>query len=585
MAKTIKGGNQSYIVDDSKITFVLAKNAFQYYGDQDIELPIPPEDPEEPLNFSLGFGYGILEDITSGSDFKGNTYNIDGKLTGLFGGIATYGDGTRINLGKTADVNAQLGIGIGSISDISDLSGLSFGTIFAAGDKAKITIANGAEVGGLIGVTVTGKGSSVTNSGEMDNALVGIMAGSFNLTSPEPPLGDAALTTTKLTNNGSIEAGVGIVGLNTDNQTLTNGKNGEIEGLLGMLGGLLPIGEMPEEFGKLKMQNSGDIIAAVGMLGIVSPNMTLTNAKGAEILAGAIGIGALTMSSEVFPEGTDFSVKIVNAGTITVTLGFDLDNLPDELGGILPGLMPAAILGGAGEETVVNTGKIDGAIVLGDGDDILTNLGGQIKGDILLGAGNDVFDNSAKVTGNILLGEGDDLLDNAGGSIKGTIYGGLGDDTLVVGKATDVLVELADEGTDTVKSAFTYALADNVENLVLTGKKDIDGTGNGLDNILTGNKGDNVLAGGVGTDILTGGGGADTFVFATGDGSDTITDFTSAQHDRIDVSDWTGIVDFTSIQANATAVDGDVVITVGVDVLVIADHLVENLSAADFIFA
>jgi hypothetical protein len=564
MAKTIKGGNKSYIVDDSKTTFVLAEHAFQYYGDQNIELPEVPEDPEEPLNFSLGFGYGILEDITSGSDFKGNTYNIDGKLTGLFGGIATYGDGTRINLGKTADVNAQLGIGIGSITDISDLSGLSFGTIFAAGDAAKITVAKGAEIGGLFGITVTGRGSSVTNSGEMDNALVGIMAGSFNLTSPEPLLPEAALTTTKLTNKGSIEAGVGIVGIGMDNQILTNGKTGEIEGLVGMVGGLLPTGEAPEEFGKLKMQNSGDIIAAVGMLGIFSPNMTLTNAKGAEILAGAIGIGALTMSSEGAPEEMDFSVKITNAGTITVTLGFDLADLPDELGGIIAGLMPAAILGGAGEETVVNTGKINGAIVLGAGDDSLTNLGGQIKGDLLLG-------------------EGDDLLDNAGGSIKGTIYGGMGDDTLIAGKATDKLVESADYidvdnggaivsfGIDTVKSAFTYTLTDNVENLVLTGKGDIDGTGNDLANTLTGNKGNNVL---------TGGAGIDTFVFGATGGKDTIADFTLID-DILDISGWTGMTDLAALKLHATQTGDDVVIKSGADVLILADHVLADLDSVD----
>ncbi|MBL0375260.1 hypothetical protein JJB09_24910 [Rhizobium sp. KVB221] len=38
---------------------------------------------------------------------------------------------------------------------------------------------------------------------------------------------------------------------------------------------------------------------------------------------------------------------------------------------------------------------------------------------------------------------------------------------MTVGKATDVLVELIDEGTDIVKSAFKYTLTNYVENLVL----------------------------------------------------------------------------------------------------------------------
>jgi hypothetical protein len=552
---TIKGGTKSYVVDDSKNTYTLAKNAFLHYGGE-FEIPVIPDDPEEPVSLDLSLGYGICEDLTSGSDFKNNTYKIDGKLTGLFGGIATYGDGSKIAIGKTADVNAQLGIGISGITDMSDLSGLTFGTIFAGGDNARITIAKGAEIGGLFGVTVTGKGSSVTNSGEMDNALVGMMAGSFNLTGSES-FGKVASTATKLTNNGSIEAGVGMVGFTSDDVVLTNGKKGEIEGLVGMIGGAIPTGEVedPSDIGAVKMQNSGDIIAAVGMLGIYSLDMTLTNAKGAEIIAGAIGMATMTMSMEGAPEGFVSSVKITNAGTIRTTIGFDLDDLPEELGGGLGGLMPAAILGFMGEETVLNTGKIYGHVVLGEGDDKFTMKAGLLQGDTLLGGGADTFA-------------------FAGGQIKGKIYGGDGDDTYIITKALPKIVELADQGEDTVKSAVSYKLGDNLDNLTLTGKADVNGTGNELANELTGNSGNNTL---------TGGDGLDTFFFSTKGGKDTISDFTVAD-DILDLSGWKGVTE-TFFDSHVKQKGDDVWITLDKDTLVIADHTIADLDLANITFA
>jgi len=57
--------------------------------------------------------------------------------------------------------------------------------------------------------------------------------------------------------------------------------------------------------------------------------------------------------------------------------------------------------------------------------------------------------------------------------------------------------------------------------------------GNGTDfllgsagnDLLNGDNGNDTLRGGLGSDILTGGNGTDIFVFASGEGIDTITDF------------------------------------------------------------
>jgi hypothetical protein len=170
--------------------------------------------------------------------------------------------------------------------------------------------------------------------------------------------------------------------------------------------------------------------------------------------------------------------------------------------------------------------------------------------------------------GGIDAGAGNDTLDGGGGA--DSMVGGGGNDTYIVDDPGDVVTEVAGGGKDTVKSSIGYTLADQVENLVLTGSDGISGAGNGLDNRITGNAGANKiegmdgndsLIGGGGIDQLYGDGGSDTFVFDTGDSgkthraADTIFDFTKGDH--IDLTGWdanskkAGIQAFTFIGADA----------------------------------
>ena len=158
---------------------------------------------------------------------------------------------------------------------------------------------------------------------------------------------------------------------------------------------------------------------------------------------------------------------------------------------------------------------------------------------------------------NILKGnDGNDTLNGSLGI--DTLEGGVGDDTYVIDNSGDVITELANSGLDTAKSFVTYTLANNVENLVLLGSADLQGTGNTLNNLITanngnnkldGSSGDDILIGGAGNDILKGGIandrligglGADQFSYNSGVafsgadfGSDRIVDFSRTEGDKI----------------------------------------------------
>ncbi|VVS96417.1 Cadherin [Sphingomonas sp. EC-HK361] len=121
---------------------------------------------------------------------------------------------------------------------------------------------------------------------------------------------------------------------------------------------------------------------------------------------------------------------------------------------------------------------------------------------------------------------GNDIID--GGAGADYMDGGAGNDTFYVDTFSDDgyagnddrVIELAGGGTDLVYASVSYRLADQVENLTLTGTAALNGYGNDLANIITGNDAANRLEGGLGADTLYGMGGNDTL--DGGDGNDRL---------------------------------------------------------------
>ena len=159
----------------------------------------------------------------------------------------------------------------------------------------------------------------------------------------------------------------------------------------------------------------------------------------------------------------------------------------------------------------------------GDGNDTLNG-----------GAGNDYLDG----------GDGDDTL--IYDSADTNRIGGAGSDTLDASAQTVAItdIDLGDDDPGSDASPADMALVMGIENF--TGGEGDDSIEGGMDaNMLMGGEGNDTidgmegndtLVGGEGDDNLMGGAEADTFVFGPNNGADTVSDFSSREGDKIDLS-------------------------------------------------
>jgi Ca2+-binding RTX toxin-like protein/subtilisin-like proprotein convertase family protein len=216
-------------------------------------------------------------------------------------------------------------------------------------------------------------------------------------------------------------------------------------------------------------------------------NDTLTGGSGNDTLTGGSGTNSLSGGT-----GNDlYIIDLDTSATITEFANEGIDTVQSSLG---------INFGGASLENLTLTGT---ANINGTGNASNNTMAGNSGNNNLSGLdGNDSLSGSA----------GNDTLN--GGTGNDTMTGGTGDDTYVVDSSLDVINEINNEGIDTVQSSVSFTLdsANALNSLTLTGTANINGTGNGNNNIITGNSGNNNLDGGTGNDTMTGGAGDDGYI-------------------------------------------------------------------------
>lgn len=317
-----------------------------------------------------------------------------------------------------------------------------------------------------------------------------------------------------------------------------------------------------------------------------SSNNILDGNAGSDTLIGGIGDDTYIVDSigDVITESANQGTDTVKS-SITWKLSSNLENLTligtnsvngtgNELNNILVGnsfnnILDGSIgsdtmIGGAGDDVYYVDDLTD--VVLeyeNEGDDTvisdinfylnLTNLyeienvtvsgtqnlnaTGNYKSNVLTGnSGNNILDGGVifDYSGPSSFDENDNYI------YSDVLVGGNGDDTYYVQSNSDTVIELANEGTDTVFSNSGYTLPSNVENLTLTSyfsdqSSDYYAIGNDLNNVIVGNEynniiqgknGNDTIIGNGGNDILDGGLGKDTFVFGIGSASITRNTYT-----------------------------------------------------------
>ncbi len=317
-----------------------------------------------------------------------------------------------------------------------------------------------------------------------------------------------------------------------------------------------------------------------------SSNNTLNGGAGIDTLIGGVGNDSYVVDTttdvitENLGEGTDtiqasvtFNLTtLTNIENLTLTGSSAINGTGNADNNSLMGNSANNILNGAaGFDTLNGSGGID-TLIGGTGDDfyivdtttdVITENAGEgidtIQSSVTFSlsaltnienltlTGTSAINGTGNTANNLIIGNTASNTLNGGDGID-TLIGGMGNDIYIVDTTTDIIIENAGEGTDTIQSSVTFDLSTlpNIERLTLIGTSAINGTGNAANNTITGNTADNLLTGGDGIDTLIGGTGNDIYVVDTT--TDVITENAGAGTDTVQSSVTFSISSLTNLE-------------------------------------
>ena len=254
-----------------------------------------------------------------------------------------------------------------------------------------------------------------------------------------------------------------------------------------------------------------------------------------------VGTGKPTLTGDQHDNWLQFSglqaIQIEGGGGNDELQGGDADDRLDGGAGndtLNGGSGADTLIGGRGNDAYwvdnLNDLIIEASKKAGEIDTVHSEVSWRLDANLenLILAGTASINGTGNTLANSLSGnDADNVLDGKAGA--DTLIGGLGNDTYLIDNTRDRIVESSTISSeiDTVQSSISWKLGVNLEQLVLTGTRAINGTGNDLGNTLTGNAAANILNGQAGNDILSGGGGTDRFILDSLTGSDFISDLIS----------------------------------------------------------
>ncbi|SMC46565.1 beta strand repeat-containing protein [Sporomusa malonica] len=509
-------GNDVYVVESS--------------GDVVIE---NTEEGIDTVHSSITYTLGAnLENLmlTGYSSINGTGNELDNVITGTsYNNVLTGGAGNdTLDGGLGSDT--MIG-GTGNDSYVVDNSGDVVTENAGEGTdmvQSSISYTLGANLEGL---TLTDSATKATGN-SLDNVLIGnglsnildggagadtMTGGLGNDTYVVDSAGDVVIENA-VEGTDTVQVGFSYtLGANVENLTLSGTNN--ITGIGNALNNVL-------------IGNSGDNMLDGGagndnMTGGFGNDIFIVDSIG-DVVNENIGEGIDTVQS-----GVTFTVS-ANVENLTLTGTNSINGTGNTLSNMLTGNSGDNVLdGGSGADALAGGLGNDTYIVDNVGDTVNENAGegiDTVKSSVsyvlssnvenLTLTGNSNINGTGNELDNVLTGNsynnslsggaGNDTLDGGGGI--DTMVGGAGNDIYVVDSTGDKVTENAGEGIDTIQSSITYTLGVNLENVMLTGSGNINGTGNTFDNLLIGNSGNNVLDGCTGADTMAGGLGNDTYV-------------------------------------------------------------------------